>query len=166
MPCCRSLVRMTNVSFQQSSLGAPHLANQIIGNIAASEPDVSACFFPIASSTFSSEGKGSQARVWYKVMCRRYSYRLSRKRLVLVCFSKALEGPLRIYSMSYPRGDTFLIPVNPVGSVCPRSVADVYIPYTHSAPDRRHVRDDDDRFHFGMAGKIQDDIHRCDMEET
>lgn len=117
-------------------------------------------YFPITASTFSLEGKGSQARVWYKAMCRWYSYRLSRKRLVLVCFSKLpTEGPLPIYGMSYPRGDTFLIPAHPVGSVCPRSVADAHT-YTHSlsAPDRRHNRDDEDRFHYGMAGKHMYDI--------
>lgn len=67
--------------------------NHQVGNLAASEPDVSATYFPIAASTFLLEGKkGSQARVWYEVMCRRYSYRLSRKRLDLVCFSQAPEG--------------------------------------------------------------------------
>lgn len=55
------------------------------------------------------EGKGSQARVWYKVMCQWYSYRLSRKRLDLVCFSKLQKDPfVPIHGMSYPRGDTFL----------------------------------------------------------
>lgn len=87
--------------------------NHQVGNIAASKPDVSARCFPIAASTFLLEGKkGSQARVWYKVMCRRYSYRLSRKRLVLVCFiASSRRTPfVPIHGMSYPRGDTFLIP--------------------------------------------------------
>lgn len=55
--------------------------------------------------------------------------------------------------MSYPRGDTFLIPVQ-----CVREASQTH---TDTGPDRRHVRDDEYRFHYGMAGKIQDD-----MEET
>lgn len=41
---------------------------------------------------FYSKGKGSQARVWYNVPV--VLYRVSRKRLDLVCFSKLpTEGP-------------------------------------------------------------------------
>lgn len=37
--------------------------------------------------------------------------------------------------------------------------------HAHSAPDRRHDRDDEDRFHDGIAGKHMYDIHRYDIEE-
>lgn len=93
-------------------------------------------YFPIAASTFLLEGKGSQARVWYKVMCRWYSYRLSRKRLVLVCFSKLLQKDpfVPIHGMSYPRGDTFpnTCTTRRFSKVCPRSVADAPHTYTHT----------------------------------
>lgn len=86
-------------------------------------------YFPIASSTFLLEGKkGSQARVWYKVMCRRYSIVfLENASFWFVLASSSRRTPfVPIHGMSYPRGDTFLIPAHPVGSVCLRSVADAY----------------------------------------
>lgn len=87
-------------------------------------------YFPIASSTFVLEGKkGSQARVWYKVMCQWYSIVFLENAsfwFVLLASSKRTPSYLPIHGMSYPRGDTFLIPAHPVRSVCPRSVADAH----------------------------------------
>lgn len=168
MPCCRSLAWITNVGFQQSSLGARHLANQIIevGNIASSEPDVSAISRLLGgSSTFILEGKGPQARVWYKVMCRWYSIVFLENASFWFVLASSRRDPFvpPIHGMSYPRGDTFLTRRFSMSEKRRRCI------HTHSlslsAPDRRHNRDDEDRFHYGMAGKHMYDIYRYDMEE-
>lgn len=111
-------------------------------------------YFPIAggSSTFLLEGKGSQARVWYNVPVGWYSIVfLENASFWFVLASSRRDPFVPIHGMSYPRGDTFLnnVPAHPVSPVCPRSVADAYT-HTLSAPDRRHVRDDDGRIGFIM----------------
>lgn len=87
--------------------------NHQVGNIAASEPDVSACISRLLLLHFYQKGKGSQTRVWYNVADGTLIVFLENASIWFVLAKLQKDPFVSIHGMSYPRGDTFLIPATP-----------------------------------------------------